>query len=154
MYKQILAALDDSHRATEVLRHAAELAARDHATLHVCRAVNVPVGVPMDAWMLAGDVLTERLLDYATEELAALVEGMPPSERSIVGGRRVCRLGTPGHVIVELADELHVDLLVIGSHGYHVFERVLGTTAARIVNHARCSVLVVRADPAASPEAG
>ena len=59
----------------------------------------------------------------------------------------------PGQVVVELADELRTDLLVIGSHGYHVFERVLGTTAARIVNLAGCSVLVVRAAPVASPGA-
>jgi nucleotide-binding universal stress UspA family protein len=35
-------------------------------------------------------------------------------------------------------------LIVIGSHGYGGLDRVLGTTAARVVNHALCSVLVVR----------
>jgi universal stress protein F len=34
--------------------------------------------------------------------------------------------------------------VVIGSHGYGGLDRVLGTTAAKIVNHASCSVLVVR----------
>lgn len=153
MYKQILVALDDSPRAPEVLRHAAELAARDGATLHLCRAVNVPVGIPLDAWMLAGDELAQRLLDHAKEELAALTKVLLPLKTPIVWGRRVCHLGVPAQVVVELADELHADLVVIGSHGYNAFERVLGTTAARIVNHARCSVLVVRAAPAASPEA-
>jgi len=34
----------------------------------------------------------------------------------------------------------------MGSHGYGFLERLVGTTAARIVNHARCSVLVVRGE--------
>jgi nucleotide-binding universal stress UspA family protein len=36
-----------------------------------------------------------------------------------------------------------VDLIVIGSHGYHGLDRVLGTTAARVSNLARRNVLVV-----------
>jgi nucleotide-binding universal stress UspA family protein len=37
-----------------------------------------------------------------------------------------------------------VDLIVIGSHGYGALDHVLGTTAAKVVNHADRSVLVVR----------
>ena len=35
-------------------------------------------------------------------------------------------------------------MIVIGSHGYGGLDRILGTTAARVVNHALCSVFVVR----------
>ena len=35
-------------------------------------------------------------------------------------------------------------MIVIGSHGYDTLDKVLGTTAAKIVNHADRSVLVVR----------
>ena len=37
-----------------------------------------------------------------------------------------------------------VDLIVIGSHPIHGVERVVGTVASRVVNHADRSVLVVR----------
>ena len=37
------------------------------------------------------------------------------------------------------------DLIVIGSHGYSGIDRLIGTTAAKVVNHAKQSVLVVRA---------
>jgi len=33
---------------------------------------------------------------------------------------------------------------VIGSHGYGGLDRLLGTTAARVVNHADRNVLIVR----------
>jgi nucleotide-binding universal stress UspA family protein len=42
------------------------------------------------------------------------------------------------------AKALDADLIVVGSHGYGTVDRLLGTTAAKIVNHAECSVLVVR----------
>jgi nucleotide-binding universal stress UspA family protein len=35
-------------------------------------------------------------------------------------------------------------LILIGSHGYSGLDHLLGTTAARVVNHADRSVLVVR----------
>ncbi len=152
MYKHILAALDHSPRAAEVLHHAAQLATHTGATLHVCRAVTIPIGgVPTDAWMLTGVELTGRLLDYGRAELDALIHAMPTPQHPIVWGQRVCRLGSPGRVVVELADELHAELIVVGSHGYDILDRFLGTTAAWIVNHAHCSVLVARAPSAPSP---
>ena len=43
-----------------------------------------------------------------------------------------------------LATGAGADCIVIGSHGYSGFDRILGTNAAKVVNHAECSVLVVR----------
>lgn len=144
MYKQILAALDDSPRAPEVLRHAAGLAAYSGARLHLCHAVNVPLGLPADAWMLSFDDLQARLLDHARQSLARLVEQLHPPATPIHWGDHVTRIGRPAQIIIELAEELAVDLLVLGSHGYGPVERLLGTTAARVVNSASISVLVVR----------
>jgi hypothetical protein len=42
------------------------------------------------------------------------------------------------------AKELDVDLIAIGSHGYPSIDRLLGTVAAKVVNHADRNVLVVR----------
>ncbi len=144
MYKHILAALDGSPRSPHVLRQAAELAARTSATLHLCHAVNVPLGLPADAWTLSGEELHARLVDHGLRSLTQLAEGLDPPVTPLLWGERVCRIGRPAQVIVALADELRADLLVIGSHSLDVLDRLLGTTAARVVNHAHCSVLVVR----------
>ena len=46
---------------------------------------------------------------------------------------------------VTLAADLDIDLLVVGGSGHSAFyERVLGTTAARVVHLAMCPVLVVK----------
>jgi nucleotide-binding universal stress UspA family protein len=53
--------------------------------------------------------------------------------------------GHPVRDIVELAAELKVDLLVIGSAGHsELYERMLCSRADRIVHLAHCPVLVVR----------
>jgi nucleotide-binding universal stress UspA family protein len=53
-------------------------------------------------------------------------------------------VGAPWEAVCNAARTTAVDVIVIGSHGYSGLDRLLGTTAARIVNHAPCSVLVVR----------
>lgn len=46
-------------------------------------------------------------------------------------------------LILEKAENLGVDLIVIGSHGYRGWDHVLGTTAASIANRSTRNVLVV-----------
>lgn len=65
-------------------------------------------------------------------------------------GRRVeasyvVRTGNPYHEILEEADEQGVDLIVVATHGHSGVEHMLfGSTADRIVRHARCPVLTIR----------
>ena len=53
--------------------------------------------------------------------------------------------GTPESRIVETAEEIQADLIIVGSHGYSRWERLLlGSVSNSVVQHAPCSVLVVR----------
>jgi len=54
------------------------------------------------------------------------------------------RTGVPWQAICEAAREQEAELIILGSHGYGGFDRLLGTTAAKVVNHADRSVMVVR----------
>ena len=56
-------------------------------------------------------------------------------------------VGTPWDTICREAKTLDCDLVILGSHGYSGFDRILGTTAAKVVNHCDRSVLVVRPQP-------
>lgn len=54
--------------------------------------------------------------------------------------------GSPESRIVETAEEMGCDLIIVGSHGYSRWERLLlGSVSQSVVQHAHCSVLVVRA---------
>lgn len=56
------------------------------------------------------------------------------------------RWGLASHEIVDAAKDLHVDLIVIATHGYTGWKHFcIGSTAERVVRAAPCPVLVVRA---------
>ena len=53
--------------------------------------------------------------------------------------------GSPDSRIIEIAERIDADLIVLGSHGYNAWERLLlGSVSNSVVHHAACSVLVVR----------
>lgn len=54
-------------------------------------------------------------------------------------------VGSPDSRIVETAEKSKADLIVVGSHGYNRWERLLlGSVSDSVIHHAPCSVLVVR----------
>src|SRR5205085_1160246 len=58
----------------------------------------------------------------------------------------IVRSGAAHTQIADLAEKLGADLIVISTHGNTGIKHVLmGSTAERVVRHARCPVLVVRA---------
>ena len=56
----------------------------------------------------------------------------------------VVREGSPAKVILEVAKEEAVDLIVMGSSGKSGFDRfIMGSVADKVVNSAKCAVLVI-----------
>ncbi|MEZ6136502.1 MAG: universal stress protein [Pirellulaceae bacterium] len=55
------------------------------------------------------------------------------------------RLGDPGQVVTDLAEELEAELIAIGSHGRTGLSRfILGSVAERVTRLAHCPVLVIK----------
>jgi nucleotide-binding universal stress UspA family protein len=52
--------------------------------------------------------------------------------------------GPPADAILGAADTGEMDLVIIASHHPGLADYFLGSTAARVVRHAKCSVLVIR----------
>ncbi|MBI4956776.1 MAG: universal stress protein [Myxococcales bacterium] len=138
--KKILVGLDSSERASDVLQVACDVAAAHGAKLTLFRAVFLPSGYPPRVLSVLPDALPGILEHEARVALTELMERVPAAHR---GGVKVAT-GTAWQQLCMTALSDGVDLVVIGSHGYHGVDKVLGTTAARVVNHAPCSVLIVR----------
>jgi len=137
--KRILVALDGSPRAPQVLAAAVRLADMSGAKLLLYRATGVSPDVPREAW-LQSDTFEDVLTRHAYTQLEKLAEAAPPAAiEGIVTG-----FASPWDGICRLAKERDVDLIVIGSHGFGIAARLLGTVAAKVVNHADRNVLVVR----------
>ena len=138
---RIVVGLDGSPRAPKVLSQAIELARKTNAKLVLCRSIGLPSEMPANIWkepVSLQELLTKQADDYL-KECAAKV---PPE--LFAGHRTLVEIGSPWSGVCRAADEEKADCIVIGTHGYSGLDRVLGTTAARIVNHAHCSVFVVR----------
>ncbi len=57
------------------------------------------------------------------------------------------REGDPAHVIIEVAEEQHADLIVVGARGSTGLRRfMLGSVSSKLAHHAPSSVLIVRQD--------
>jgi universal stress protein F len=139
--KRILVALDSSPRAPTVLAAAARLAESVDARLIVFRAVTVPPDLPFDVLAASDRSLEEVLIRNADADLERMTHDLPPRRIE----KRLSALAVPWDGICRVAREQAVDLIVIGAHGYGGLDRLLGTTAGRVVNHADRNVLVVRA---------
>ena len=104
---------------------------------------------PMDmAGGFEGPLLTEE--EAELEYQHSQTEGQSALERTQAAlGREVEeRLipsdEEPGHAIVTIANELHPDLIVLGSAEKGFFQRLLaGSVSEYVVRHAPCPVLVV-----------
>lgn len=142
--KIFLVALDASPRATTVLDAAILLARPLGAQLILYRSVGLPPEIPQHFYQLGTGDLETTLIDAAKLELAALTAKVPTGMLA----DQIVEIASPWDGICRAAKAHKAELIVIGSHGYSGLDRLLGTTAAKVVNHAHCSVCVVR--PAAA----
>jgi nucleotide-binding universal stress UspA family protein len=141
--KRILVAIDRSPRAAYVLQRAAAIAAASSAELFILRAVGLPPELPQDSYRASPTELVETWRKEAAADLERMEGTLEPTLVTHV----LVHVGTPWSAIVDSARQHDVDLIVLGSHGYGALDHVLGTTAAKVVNHADRSVLIVRETP-------
>ena len=139
MIRRILVALDESPRAKAVLKRGIELARGQGAELILFRAVAVPQEFPAAGAGTPPDPLGPSLVHAAEDALRKYVESEPG-----LSSRFVVRLElSPDRAVLAASEELDVDLIVMGNHGYRGLDRILGTTAVRVLHGAKRDVLIV-----------
>ena len=137
-FRNILVPLDESPIARLVFATATSLARDLKAQVHLLRVLTIDPQFPAAAHTKP-DGLEQKLVNDARIELDKWVTGVT----TIAFGSLVVVIGDPWRQILEVAVTLDVDLIVIGSHKYHGTDRILGTVASKVVNHANRNVLVV-----------
>jgi nucleotide-binding universal stress UspA family protein len=136
--RSILVALDESARALLVFGTAVSLAKDLGARLSVVRVLSVPPEIPA-----AAHGHPDHLEDLLGSQTRATLHTLMAEAPEVGFGPPIVVAGDPWRCILDVANELEVDLIVVGSHRYHGLDRVLGTVAAKVVNHAERNVLVV-----------
>ena len=137
--KTYLIALDGSSHAPRVLAEGAVFARATGARVVVFRAIVIPPDFSPAGAGGTLDSLPAYLEQEARRELTALTASILDLSYEI----RVEHGIQPWQSILAAADAVRANLTIIGSHGYHGWDRILGTTAAKVVNLAQRNVLVV-----------
>ncbi len=135
----VLAALDGAPSAAVVLRTAAPFARALGARLVLLRVANLPVA----AEALRGTVDEERFAQRVREETLRLLE----AQQSILEPRAVelqVEVGPAASRILEAAQALRADLIVLGAAGDGGGSPQVGSVTQAVLMGAHASVLVVR----------
>jgi universal stress protein A len=142
-FRTILVPLDFSDHADAALGCALDLAAESNGTLHLVHAYEIPLGtIPPYGIEVPQSVVTE-VRDAAARRLEKAAQRVRDR-----GARCETHLvhATPATGIVEAAETLHADLIVMGTRGLTGLKHVvLGSVAERTLRTARCPVLTVKA---------
>ncbi|EKE01834.1 MAG: hypothetical protein ACD_21C00039G0005 [uncultured bacterium] len=114
--------LNKEHKANVVLVHAVE---------HIggYSAYNVGVGFEVE----------QAIIESSTAEMKRLGKHLGVPEN-----KQIVKVGPAKFVVLEEADKIKADLIIVGSHGRHGLMALLGSTANAVLHGAKCDVLAVR----------
>ncbi|MEZ5307403.1 MAG: universal stress protein [Pyrinomonadaceae bacterium] len=147
---RILVATDGSEYSLAAARKAAEFVNFGASSTITVLSVVEPIP-PMAPFGVSDEYYVQAREASTKSAIAAVAETAKVIEEALGGGQVEIdtRTGTgkPGEVILEEAERLRTDLIIVGSHGRGFWGRMLlGSVSGSIVRHAHCSVLVVRSE--------
>jgi universal stress protein A len=142
-YNNVLIAIDIYGNAEQVLERAMDVV--DESTnvhiLHV--AFHSPF---IYASYGVGGMVSDTELPIKDQVRISALEHMHEllEKTSFSALKATVEFGRAQDVIIDKAQALNTDLIIIGSHGRHGLALLLGSTANAVIHHAQCDVLAVR----------
>ena len=145
---KILIGVDGSKYSDAALDEVSQRTWPAGSQILVVNAFEMPVAPTTEVWALppnyyekldrAVRAQSDAILEAAEKKLRSrLAEGVEIKSKAI--------FGSPKRAILDEAESFKADLVVVGSHGYPTWERLLlGSVSQAVVSHAKCSVEVVR----------
>ena len=145
---KILLAIDGSPCSDAAIEEVARRPWPEGSSIKVLTAFELPTPPTPEGWALPVSYFEEmdialrkqaqNIVDRAIEKLKSKLNKSISLDATLLPG-------PPRTVILDEAENWKADLIVLGSHGYRVWERfLLGSVSQAVVSHAKCSVEVVR----------
>jgi len=143
MYKNILIATNLDKESNTLMTRAKEIAASNKATLNLVHIVEyTPMmygggefAIPLDTGV------DDKLKQEAEKKLAAQAK-----KHSINEDNQFLEMGATKEQIIQLAEEIKADLILVGTHDQHGLALLFGSMAGAILRATPCDVLAVRVD--------
>jgi nucleotide-binding universal stress UspA family protein len=146
---KILIATDGSEFSKDAIEKCCKMISMQKASIRIVSVVEPVTPMAAEPFAISAEYMRETqdaLLKQAEAFVADagnLVEEKTQSFSIDLSSRVM--VGNPARAVVEEAQDWSADLIVVGSHGYGFWGRmVIGSVSQAVINHAPCSVLVVR----------
>jgi nucleotide-binding universal stress UspA family protein len=139
IYSKIVVAYDGSEISEKALDSAIKMAKLNHFShLEIIHVINISKYVVGEAVYIPP---VEINSDYSEQIVAQIQKSLLNPDNTHIEIRQ----GSPAQTILEYAEEVNADLIVIGSRGLNaISEFILGSVSHNVVQHAKIPVLVVK----------
>ena len=145
---KIILAIDGSPCSDAAVEEVARRPWPEGSSIKILTAFEMPTPPTAETWALPLNYFDEMdvaLRKQAQNVVDRAIQKLKPNLNQTIALDAVLRPGSPRAVILEEAEDWGADLIVLGSHGYRAWERLLlGSVSQAVVSHAHCSVEVVR----------
>jgi len=141
MFKKILVGVDGSEVSKSAFRRAIDEAKAWNVDINVIYVIETGMlsSIPADNTLEAIYSLLE------TEGKNIIDECQKLADEAGIKVIPHIRQGHAGNEIIETAEEIDADLIILGSHGKSELDRILlGSVTAHVVRHSRITTMVVR----------
>lgn len=141
-YTHILVAVDFSARATQVLNKAREIRDRNNAKLSILHVVEYlpPIDSVYEPVLSSNWMIDEtEMLEQAKSSLEKFSQ-----QQKLDNAELHTLLGSPKYEISQFVKDRQCDLVVMGSHGRHGINILLGSTANAVLHEMPCDILAVK----------
>lgn len=146
MFNTIVVATDGSKNAAAALQTACDwMASAPDAEMHVLTSYHAMTPAEIN-----------ELKDALPDEFAPLLHADYVADERIDAAKAIVKAAglsatyheirdNPAEAILDLADLVKADLIVVGSRGHGLGQRLIhGSVSTKVLHHAKCSVLVVK----------
>ncbi|MDI9722481.1 universal stress protein [Acinetobacter junii] len=143
-YQKILVAIDDSEISTNVIQQAAQLAKALNSQITLVQVMTLDPYLA-DAYLRMGqsNELIERVRSYVQENLTKAQKQFEELGQTVA--TQVVEGFSVHEEIIKAAQNLEVDLIIMGSHGRTGFKKfILGSVAQKVLGESHIPVLIVR----------
>jgi nucleotide-binding universal stress UspA family protein len=140
MYQRIVVGTDGSESAGRAVRHALRLAKVTGGTVHVVTAWQ-----PMPALALSGQMSPAAPMPLDDGAWVDELHRTVKDQGDVIGVEVESHSvqGPPAQVLLELAEEVDADLVVVGNAGMHGLRGHLASVPNSVAHKAPCAVLLV-----------
>lgn len=143
-YQKILVAIDDSEISANVIQQAAQLAQALNSQITLVQVMTLDPYLA-DAYLRMGqsNELIERVRSYVQENLTKAQKQFEELGQTVA--TQVVEGFSVHEEIIKAAQNLEVDLIIMGSHGRTGFKKfILGSVAQKVLGESHIPVLIVR----------